>query len=278
MRISNYKPKHIEDYFDEDPEKEWLRLVESPFEEIKLHIHEHYLRTHLTPGMHVLEIGAGPGRFTKTLHEIGCSIVVGDISSRQLQANKAKAGELGFAGSVEQWMKVDICDMAGLKSESFDALVAYGGPLSYVFESAHDALRECSRLLKPNGLLFASVMSLWGTLNRFLKAAMELPIENNREIIRTGNLIPETDPETRHFCHMFRADELRNLIETNGFRVIKLSASNSISTNHDETLATIRENPEWWSALLEMEVQASTSPGYVEAGTHILVIARKQCQ
>jgi SAM-dependent methyltransferase len=111
-------------FYDQDPEREWLRLVRSPLEEIKLHIHSHYLRTYLAPGMRVLEIGAGPGRFTKVLHELGCSVVVGDISSRQLEANEAKAKELGFAASVERWLKLDICDMACLESGSFDAVVA----------------------------------------------------------------------------------------------------------------------------------------------------------
>ena len=275
MIASNYNPNYVEKYYDEDPEKEWLRLVQSPAEEIKLHIHNHYLRTHLSAGMRVLDIGSGPGRFTKTLHEIGCGIVVGDISSRQLDANKAKAEEFGFAASVEKWLKVDICDMAELETESFDAVVAYGGPLSYVFEHAHDAIRECSRILKLNGLLFASVMSLWGSLNRFFSAVMDLPIDNTRKIVRTGNITPETEPSSRHYCHMFRADELRNLIETSGFQMITLSASNSISTNHDEKLAAIRENSALWNALLNLEVQAGVSPGYLEAGTHMLAIAKK---
>src|SRR5690625_2454925 len=106
MATSNYDPNYVESYYDRDPDKEWVRLVRSPLEEIKLHIHDHYLRTHLVPGMRVLDNGAGPGRFTKTLHEIGCSIVVADISSAQLNANMAKARELGFDASVERWLQL----------------------------------------------------------------------------------------------------------------------------------------------------------------------------
>lgn len=276
VTTTNYSPSYVEKYYDQDPNKEWMRLVGSPFEEVKLHIHNHYLQTHLSPGMRVLEIGAGPGRFTQTLHEVGCSIVVSDISSEQLKANKTNAQELGFAASVDQWVKLDICNMAKLEAESFDAVVAYGGPLSYVFEQAPNAVKECSRLLKSNGLLLASVMSLWGTVNRFFSAVVDYPIDNNREIVRTGNLTAQTDPNTTHYCHMFRADELQDLIKSNGFRIMGLSASNSISTNHADDLARIREIPASWNALLELEVQASASPGYVEAGTHMIVIASKE--
>jgi ubiquinone/menaquinone biosynthesis C-methylase UbiE len=159
---SNYDPGYIEHLYDQNPEKEWQRLVQSPSGEIRLYIHNHYLRTYLAEGMRVLDIGAGPGRFTQLLHEIGCKVVVGDISTRQLDANKAKAVELGFASSVEQWLKLDICDMTELSDDSFDAVVAYGGPLSYVFDRVEDALKECSRILKTDGILCSSVMSLWG--------------------------------------------------------------------------------------------------------------------
>lgn len=103
---SKYDPSYVAAFYDRDPESEWLRLVRSPLEEIKLHIHEHYLRKYMTSEMRVLEIGAGPGRFTKTLHELGCSVVVGDISAKQLEANKEKARELGFGASVERWVKI----------------------------------------------------------------------------------------------------------------------------------------------------------------------------
>lgn len=272
---SNYDPSYIESYYDQDPEREWLRLIRSPLEEIKLYIHDHYLRTHLASGMRVLEIGAGPGRFTKTLHEIGCRIVVGDISSRQLEANKTKAEELGFAVSVEQWLKLDICNMADLEAESFDAVIAYGGPFSYVFENAGGALKECSHILKPNGCLLASVMCLWGTLHRFFGSAMELPVANNHEIVATGNLTPKTDPTSQHFCHMFRANELQDFVERGGFRVVAMSASNALSSTHDECLSKIRDNPSLWNALLKWELEACASSGFIEAGTHLLVVAEK---
>lgn len=275
MGKNNYDPNYIAQYYDADPEREWQRLVRAPSEEIKLHIHNHYLRKHITPGSRVLEIGAGPGRFTQTLHELHCRIVVSDISTGQLAANQAKAAELGFAASVDQWVQADICAMSQFQSDSFDAVVAYGGPLSYVFEEAGVATRECWRLLKPEGVFLLSVMSLWGTLHKFFVSAMELPIANNQAIIQTGNLTPTTEPGNRHPCHMFRADELRALLTDNGFDLIALSASNSISANHGEALERIRTDPELWSALLAFEIEASASPGYVEAGTHLIAAAGK---
>lgn len=272
---SNYDPSYVAAFYDRDPESEWLRLVRSPLEEIKLHIHEHYLRKYMTSEMRVLEIGAGPGRFTKTLHELGCSVVVGDISAKQLEANKEKARELGFGASVERWIQMDICDMAAIDSGAFDAVVAYGGPISYVFDRAGDAIRECARVVRPGGLLLASVMSLWGTMLAHFDAIVQVPAEINRAIVRTGDLSPDTDPGTGHYCHLYRAAELQNLVESGGFRVIAMSASNALASKNPDVLVGVRNDPAHWEALLEWELEASASPGLVEAGTHIIVVAEK---
>jgi len=67
------------------------------------HIHNVYLERFVPPGSRVLEIGAGPGRFTQTLHRLGCRVVVADISAVQLALNRRYGSEYGFASSVEAY-------------------------------------------------------------------------------------------------------------------------------------------------------------------------------
>ncbi len=45
-------------YYDAYGEKEWERLVQTPMDEVSLHIHTELLKEHLRPGMKVLEVGA----------------------------------------------------------------------------------------------------------------------------------------------------------------------------------------------------------------------------
>src|SRR5690554_2317271 len=272
MEKPKYKPAEIESYYSKDAAPEWRRLVKTPEEEVKLQVHNHYLQTHLTVGMEVLEIGAGPGRFTQTLHKLGCSIIVSDISRVQLEANRENAKHLGFSDSVTDWVKGDVTNLESFSSDSFDAIVAYGGPLSYVFDHVEQALLECHRVLRTGGLLVASVMSLWGTLHRFFP---NISSRDFAKLVRTGDVTPETKPYTGHYFHMYRSEEIRALIERNGFEVITLSASNSLSSTHIETLESVRQDPSKWSELIEMEVEACASSGLVESGTHIIVVARK---
>lgn len=63
MIKKKYRPEEIEAFYSKDAAPEWERLVRTPEQEVKLHVHNHYLQAHLARDMDVLEIGAGPGRF-----------------------------------------------------------------------------------------------------------------------------------------------------------------------------------------------------------------------
>lgn len=270
-----YDPDYTSRYYDAYGQTEWERLVRTPLEEIKLHIHNHYLQLYITPGSWVLEIGAGPGRFTQTLHTLGCRILVTDLSEVQLDLNRQKADELGFAAAVEGWQHLDVCDMAAIESEAFDAVVCYGGPFSYAFERVDRAIQECGRVLKPGGVLLSSAMSFWGTAHAFFGGVLDIPLEQNRMIVRTGDLTSETQPDSAHYCHMFRSEEYRAIHERNGFQVLQMAASNALSTGWTEALGHCRKDPALWEFILEMELEACAQSGYLDGGTHILAVARR---
>jgi len=261
-------------YFDQLAEGEWQRFDKYALGAVHEHIHNLYLERLVPPGSRVLEIGAGPGRFTQTLHRLGCRIVVADISDVQLALNRRYGSENGFAKSVEAYEKLDICDLTALPNASFDVVVAYGGPLSYVFERRDDAVESCRRVLKPGGVLLASVMSLWGTLHRHLAVLRDLPLWSVKSVVESGDLTPENDPTSPHKCHMFQSAELARLVERHGFVVEALAASNALSTNLEPLLLELRQQPDRWQALLDLEAQATAQPGYVDGGTHLIVAAR----
>ena len=219
----------------------------------------------------MLDIGAGPGRFTEVLHRLGCRIVVADLSSEQLALNRQAASNHGFAPSVESWHLLDICDLSSLADKSFDAVVAFGGPLSYVFDQRDRALNECRRVLRPGGLLCLSVMSLWGTMHRYLPGVLGIPLSTNRTIMSTGDLTKDTAPGSSHYCHMFRSGELRSFLERPGLELLSISAASALSTGHasSSVLDSAR-----WEALLEFEEAACIEAGYLDAGTHLIAVAR----
>lgn len=274
---SQYDPESVIQHFDDFGIREWERLVETPSDEVSLHIHTRYLEKYISRGSRVLEIGAGAGRFTQVLARLGAQVLVADLSNIQLELNKRFASELGFAQAITDWQQVDICDLSGFESSSFDCVVAYGGPFSYVLDKRDLALSECLRVLHPHGMLLLSVMSLWGTAHGRLDGVLSMPVSANQRITDTGDISPVTFPERRgSFMHMFRADELMKWLEQKELQVVDLSASNCISLTWNEMLKQIRRDSEKWNELLRMEVEACADPGCLNMGTHLIAVAEKR--
>lgn len=273
---SNYNPKSVIQYFDDSGVHEWERLIQSPSHEVSLYIHSYYLQKHITRGERVLEIGAGAGRFTQVLAGLGAQIFVADISSVQLDLNKRFAMELGFTNAITDWQQVDICNLSRFEANSFDCVVAYGGPFSYVLDKRDLALTECLHVLRPNGLLVLSVMSLWGSVHGFLDGVLATPVSVNQKIISTGDIVPATFPERKsNFMHLFRANEFVKWLKESGLELVDLSASNCISLAWNESLKGIRNDHEKWNELLQMELEACAQDGCLDMGIHIVAVTGK---
>ena len=271
-----YNPDWAENYYDEYGDREWTRFTRSPADEVSLFIHTHYLERFVKPGSRVLDVGAGPGRFTKVLADMECRVVVADISQVQLDLHRKHAEALSFEDAVEERLRLDICDMSVLSDESFDAVVCYGGPLSYIFDQAPTALGECVRVCRRGGYVLASVMSLWGPAHRYLDEILKIPPENNRKITETGDLTPENWPDARHRCHMFRPNEVRQLVNQSGLTVAAISASNCLSIGWNDSLVEVKNDPTKWQELLRMELSACREEGCVGMGDHIIVVGKKE--
>jgi 2-polyprenyl-3-methyl-5-hydroxy-6-metoxy-1,4-benzoquinol methylase len=274
---SKYNPESVIRHFDDLGIGEWNRLVQSPADEVSLHIHTRYLEKYISEGCRVLEIGAGAGRFTQILARLGAQIVVADLSRVQLELNKRFALELGFDQAVVERQQIDICDLSRFETDSFDDVVAYGGPFSYVLDKRDLALSECLRVLRPGGMLLLSVMSLWGSAHGRLDGVLMIPASANQKITSTGDLSPATFPERQgNFMHMFRASELVSWLEQKNLKVVDISASNCISLTWNDLLKQIRTDAEKWNELLRMEVEACADGGCLNMGTHLVAVAKKR--
>ncbi len=273
--MTRYDPGWVRSHYDDYAEKEWERWDRDLVQKVKFHVHLHYLQRHVRSGDRVLEVGAGAGRFTRELAGLCRSITVADISPVQLDLNRAKAREFGFEEAVEAWVECDVCDLRPHFADgAFDAVVCYGGPLSYVFERRDDAARELLRVVAPGGAVLVSVMGLWGTVHEFLPGVMAVDRRANRRIVATGDLTPELVPASQR-CHMFRAAELRECLERAGASVEAVSASNCLSTCWNERLPEWAAEPDLWGELLAMEVEACRESGCLDVGSHIIAVCRR---
>ncbi len=267
-----------------------MRLEDSPAGRTSFRQHATLLREHLVPGSHVLEAGAGPGRFTRVLLSHGVDVTVTDISQEQLRLNEEHVppGSHG-PGKVRGRHQMDICDLSLFPNGTFDAALALGGPLSYVFDEADTALEELIRVTRQGGTLIVSVMSLFGALRVYLPGIlMQLRSPEFRDqfssILATGD-IPIVDA-AHHSCRMYTAERLRALLAAHGCTPVHMQASNmltaseELSTHDPHTYhrhgprTSIDEllTPGTAPLLQEYEDAACRSAGNVDSGTHIIAV------
>jgi SAM-dependent methyltransferase len=256
---------------------EWTRWESSPIQQIDFAVHIHYLRQYLQREHRVLEVGAGAGRFTREIADVADRVVVVDISEDKLQRNRRNAEALGYAASIEEWRLSDMRDLSkDFHDDEFDAVLCFGGPLSYVFDLREKALRELVRVARPGGLLLLSARSLWGVLHEHLPQILNMVDPRmNREIIATGDLGPTQVGPMDRFWHAYRASEFRDFVAGAGCEILTLSASNCLTSTWQQVLASWRDDAKIWNHLIELEIEACREPGCLDMGAHILAIARK---
>ncbi len=266
----------MRDFYDELGEGEWARFETSPRGRVAYEVHRHFLDQFIVSGDHVLEVGAGPGRFTIELARLGATIDVTDLSPVQLDLHLHHVRETVAETAVRSRSILDICDTSRYDSNFFDVIVIYGGPLSYAFEEAREALTGLLRITKAGGVVVGSVMSWLGSWRYFLRGAFEdskvVGDDALDLMLSTGDL---RYSQSTHICQMYRARDITNLVAECGGEVDAMSASNWASLGDADVLEEMESDPERWARFLRHEIAACAEPGALDGGTHILFAARK---
>lgn len=273
MRIEDTDATRV--YYDQLGEREWTRLTSAVAGRVSFEVHRRFLARFVRRGERVLEVGAGPGRFTIELAGLGARVVVSDLSPVQLELNRIHVAGTPAESAVEDRVLLDVCDVSRYADGEFDAVVAYGGPLSYAFDTAGPALQGLLRITRPGGMVVASVMSMLGTWRNSLPGVLDVAQrygeDVNDKVLATGDMRYLVGFD--HVCRMFRASQVQALVGAAGGRVVALSASNWASLGDPSVLAPIEADPERWRHFLDNEVAACAEPGAADGGTHILFAA-----
>ncbi len=270
-----YNAKTISEYFDTYGEKEWDRLEATPRDQVSFYIHTHYLKKFIKADDSVLEVGAGAGRFTIELAKLGADITVGDISKGQLQLNKKYVKEAGLEPNIVKRVELDITNLREFADNSFDAVVCYGGPLSYVLDKAGQAIEEMLRVTKPGGFVFLSVMSYLGitrSLFELITTLKDYPAVVD-QVNTNGLLTTEIGAHAPHKA--YRYSELKKLLQASSCNIVAASAANYLSPGRDEFLQNHLQTEELKEMFLAWELDFCAEEGAIDGGTHMIIVTQK---
>jgi SAM-dependent methyltransferase len=266
-----WDPERAASFYDEYGESEWTRFEDGRTPAPSLDVHLDRLRRFVGAGDRVLEVGAGPGRFTIELARLGAQVSVSDLSPVQLELNRQRVAAESLEEQVVERELADVLDLSRWGDASFDATVCFGGPLSYVVDRADEGIAELVRVTRPGGHVLVSVMSLVGTVTHFLPILLDLVrrdgVDKNETIVRTG-LLPD-EPDYGHLAmKLFRWSELEALLTPHG-TVVDVCAAGLLPTVQPE-------EPELRSFVSRVELELAGERGAVSCGQHILAVLRRE--
>ena len=267
----SWDPERAASFYDEYGEREWTRFEDGRTPAPSLDVHLDRVRHFVKAGDRVLEVGAGPGRFTIELARLGAQVTVSDLSPGQLELNRERVAAEGLEEHVVERELADVLDLSRWDDASFDATICFGGPLSYVVDRTDDGIAELVRVTRPGGHVLVSVMSLVGTVTHFLPILLDLVrrdgVAKNEAIVRTGFLPDE--PDYGHLAmKLFRWSELEALLSSHG-TVVDVCAAGLLP-------AVQPEEPELRAFVSRVELELAGEPGAVSCGQHILAVLRRE--
>lgn len=275
-----YDPQRICAFYESRCQEEWDRWDRDVRSRLNYQMHRRVIDEAVLRGDRVLELAAGAGRFTKDLALITPHVTVTDLSERMLAFNRQMMGEMGVAEQVEDWAQADICDLSQFVPASFDIVTCFGA-LNYVFEREADALGEMLRVLRPQGKLILSVMSLPGLLRYSIGPAIEEFLSVGAAavdwLVRTGKQDGlHYEPLVGNPFHMMTRRDVEALCDQAGGRITRAVCSGFLGTANPQALQDLADSEPWlWEKIVEMEWTFGQSPSLLEAGTHMLFTIQK---
>ena len=276
-----YNPDIPRDRYDNYDDREWTRLEKDGHGELLYQVHLDILRRYIKPSDWVLEIGAGPGRYTKDIVKMCANLTVADISSHQIAFNKQKMRELSLIDSIKAYHVLDVIDMGVFEDARFDAIVCIGGVINYLLDKEKDGVQEMLRVLRPGGTLIVGAMSFIGAALYYLEGIRQekelFGIEATRWIMDTGMQDGEHYPvASKHYVHMMRSAEMDALFANFPVTVEEKSSAGLFTQAGDSALENARADAQLWQLILEKEIAFTKLPGTLDCGMNIIYVLRKQ--
>ena len=115
-----------------------------------------YIEKYLFDGAKILEIGAGTGRYSIALADMGYDVTAVELLPRHISIMKKKVKAEHRIRIIEG----NAVDLSFLPKETFD-LVLLLGPMYHLFTDTdkHAALSEAIRVAKPGGVIYAAYIN-----------------------------------------------------------------------------------------------------------------------
>ena len=168
----------------------------------------HYIEKYLRPGMTILEIGAGTGRYAHYFAQKGYSVVAVELMECNIEAFMQNTEE-GEMISISQG---DATDLSNFPSDAYDMTLLLG-PMYHLYtdEDKQAALSEAVRVTRPGGTIFAAYCNSDMTVYQFCFARGGIHSPQHRELIDFDTFSLRSTPA--EIFSLYRKEDIDALIK-----------------------------------------------------------------
>ncbi|MBQ4572432.1 MAG: class I SAM-dependent methyltransferase [Clostridia bacterium] len=203
-----------------------------------------YIEKYLSLDAKIIEIGAGTGRYSLALAEMGYDVTAVELVPHNIEIMKKK---------VKSHYNIKIyegnaCDLSAFKSETYD-IVLLLGPMYHLFneEDKHKALSEAIRVAKTGGVIYASYCNNDTSIYKFFYKKRILEYLDKGLIQEDYHTI--SSPE--EIFELYRKSDIDNLMKSHNVTRLHFVGVDMLSYIFDDRLdlLTDREFEEYMKFL-----------------------------
>ena len=226
-----------------------------------------YIKKYLTPNSKILEIGAGTGRYSIALADMGYDITSVELVPHNIEILKSKI-------KTEHKIKVfegNACDLSFIEDNTYD-IVLLLGPMYHLFtkEDKVRALCEAKRVTKPGGIIFvAYVMNEYSILTYGFKQ------KHIAECVRDGRISEEFQcmSAPSDLYDYVRIEQIDALNQEAGLERIKIITPDGPANYMRQVLNSLTE--EEFELFIQYHLSTCERQDLIGAAAHTVDILRK---
>lgn len=166
-----------------------------------------YIEKYLKPGMRILEIGAGTGRYSHALAQKGYQVDAVELVEHNIEILKQKT----MPGENVTVRQGNALDLRAFASETYDITLLLG-PMYHLFTKADQllALAEAVRVTKPGGIMFAAYCGNEATMIQYCFGRGMLREERYQKLVDPVTFKASSDPA--ELFQLYRSEEIDELM------------------------------------------------------------------
>ena len=261
----------VKQYYESGVEAEWERLNTHRAE---FEITCSYLDRFIKPGDTVLDVGGGPGRYSLYLASKGCDVTLLDLSRGNVDfaLEKAKAAGLKITGICGDARYAD-----KIITNTFDHVLIMG-PLYHLIEvkDRERAVSACLKLLKDDGILYASFISSFAGVIYYLKEGTDIKQIPENELEYMYNAAEGRDYAGQAFtlAYFAKMEDIGTFFDRFGLiRLHFFGQEGIIAPCEDKVYSQSEEAVKEWIEIYKLLCE---NPNYMSYSEHFMYIGKKE--